>query len=151
VRCRERPDALDRPDGDDYLRFARWLVEHGRLSEDDGTARWRPPRDGETPRTKWPRKGQPEPAGDNLPGEPDSDWQTACVQRLQHAHWRLIMRGAWARARRGLVRAAGSGRELRSQMRVSSAIESWRPWGQWSGASSSPEAQWYWMFLWPLW
>jgi hypothetical protein len=35
-RWRQGPDASDLPAEDRRLKFARWLVEHGRLSEDDG-------------------------------------------------------------------------------------------------------------------
>ena len=37
VRHREHPELVDLPVEERRLQFARWLVEHGRLSEDDGS------------------------------------------------------------------------------------------------------------------
>jgi hypothetical protein len=93
LRYRERPDARDMPIEESRLQFAHWLVEQGRLSEDDGSGVW---------------KRLPESPEDMPDGCVDGEMASARRQHREVGHRPLF--GALSWVRQGLTRAAGIGR-----------------------------------------
>lgn len=123
LRHRERVAGLDPPLEECRLRFARWLVERGKLGEDDGIGPEAPPRG--------------IPSG-HLDGGPVLEG----IRDRQCQDWRLALRGAFARIRQGIARAAGLGRELGGLGYLPGAAG---PWSSYGSSRSFAEDQWIWM------
>jgi len=92
LRYRERPDARDMPIEECRLQFAHWLVEQGRLSEDDGSGLW---------------KRLPESPEDRPDGCVDGEMASARTQQREVGRRPLF--GALSWVRRGLAGRARRG------------------------------------------
>jgi hypothetical protein len=159
---RERPSALDLPLEECRLRFARWLIENGRLSEHMGCRLEGQP---------WTREAEGQAVGeaaevlrcegavpttrasqpaDESGGEPPPQ----SAQGRRPADGRLILMGAWSRIRRGMARVAEFGREVWRLDDLPEEGGTWGPYSPWGpygprgpygSASSVGDDPWRWM------
>jgi hypothetical protein len=148
---RERPDVLDLPIEEGRLRFARWLVEHGRLTEDDRVGSWKPPRHEETWCGKGPQRSRPKSAGDIPHRGSDGEPELAGTRRQEREEWCLDRLGVWSWVRRGLAKAAQIGRKLGSWLFLPGRGDPRGPYDPYGGAFPYLDAQWNWMYLRPPW
>ena len=144
---RERPSALDLPLEEGRLRFARWLVATGRLSEQTECRRegghlagqlWAPeavgPAAGEAAVEVLAWAGAGPAARARLPaeepsGEPPS--QESAQGNRPPAEGRRLLLGAWCQLRRGMAKVAALGRVLGRLDDLSDAGGPWGPYGTW--------------------
>jgi hypothetical protein len=101
------------------LRFARWLVDNGRLSEHAGYPLEGPSEARDTEATAEIAELAERPGGEPVPHDkhlPASDCPVdpalERAQRDRPAEWRLILLRAWSRLRRGMAKIGDSRREL---------------------------------------
>jgi hypothetical protein len=152
-------DTLDLPIEEGRLQFARWLVERGRLSEDDGSGLWEPSWRQEPSTEKWPQPARTtaSPAGASSE-EPDREpaHESESVDNQQCKDRRLSFVGVWMGMRKGLAGVAGIGRAVGSWLCQSGEAVPWvpfdpyglyGPYGPYGSPQSSAEAQWYWIYL----
>jgi hypothetical protein len=155
---RQRPNALDQPLEECRLRFARWLVDNGRLSEhtecplegQKGQSEAR-----ETAETSSCPGDAPAPHDECLPASDCTSEPTReSAQRNRPAEWRLILLRAWSRIRQGVARMADSRRELGQLDYLPgeggpgdpwSTYDPYGPRGPYSSMGSVPNDPWLWM------
>ncbi len=125
LRYREAPDALDLPIEECRLRFSRWLVEHGKLSEDECTGIACPPGGG---------------SSGCLEGEPALE----NVERNRRRDWRVWLHDVLSRACRSIARAVEYAGEP-GYLGYPPGDES--PWDRYYWTHSSAEGQWLWLRL----
>ncbi len=147
LRYRERPDALDLPVEEGRLRFARWLVERGRLTEDDGAGSWKLPRDGETLCGKGLQRSRPKSAGGIPHSGPDGEPELAGVRGHPSGGWRLSLLGVWPWVRQGLAGAAQIGRKLGSWLFLPGEVGIWGPYDPYGSAPPYLDTQWNWIYF----
>lgn len=150
LRYRAQPDRLDLPLDECRLRFARWLVEHGRMGEDDDTAFKGPPWEEEMSGASgesWRQGSQPPSPRGTPPGHPDGEAApaSACLEGRANTHLRPL--GVWSWLRHSGTGAAGSGRGPGSLRRLlgEGGPWAWDPHDPYGNARSYEDAQWLWM------
>lgn len=127
VRCRERHDALDLPLEVCRLRFVRWLVEHGKISEDN-------PSHGESElEEKYPQTSRRKEDDVTLPGNaPPSDLDSEPGQegilRTRCDNLRLTVRRTISRVWRGINKAFSVSLEPEGLAYSSYQGMLWRPY-----------------------
>jgi uncharacterized membrane protein YeaQ/YmgE (transglycosylase-associated protein family) len=160
LRYRERPDSLDMPLDESRLRFARWLVEHGGIGEDDSSSRDKLASNGRTSCESRLQDGIPRLPGDTEDnrsgtpaGEPAPESARESARGKHHQTWRLPLRRVFSRAHPGIGEAAGVDRELEDPEYLLGDGRHWdpsNPWGPWDlygGSRSQSSAYWFWMGL----
>jgi hypothetical protein len=152
---RQRPNALDQPLEEGRLRFARWLVDHGRLSEHVECPLEGQPEEGETSDRSWRPGCSPAPR-ECLPASDCASVPTLeQAPRNRPAEWRLLMFRAWSRVRRGMARMVDSGCEPRQHLDYvpgeggpedpCGTYDPYGPRGPYSSLGSVPNDPWLWL------
>jgi hypothetical protein len=157
---RERPNALDLPLEECRLRFARWLIENGRLSEHMGCRLEGQPWVGEAvgEASEMLRcQGTVPAARASLPADERSDEALPpSAQTHPPAQRRFDLMGAWSRIRRGMAKVAKFGRALGRMDYLSddggtwglyvpwNPYGAWNPYGPYDSARSVADDPWRW-------
>jgi uncharacterized membrane protein YeaQ/YmgE (transglycosylase-associated protein family) len=160
LRYREQPDSLDMPLDESRLRFARWLVEHGGIGEDDRSSRGKLTSDGQMSCESRLQDGLPrlpEDTGNRrsgTPATPAGEPTPESTRRKHHRSWCLPLRRAFSRAHLGIGGAAGAAdRELENPEYLpgdghhGDSSNPWEPWGLYGGSHSQSSPYWFWMGL----
>jgi hypothetical protein len=149
VRFRDRPTALDAPldlsAGECRLRFARWLVEHGRLNEEDedDDADREEPQEQETSSDSGRQGRSSKPPRDVPDGDPDGERAPESTRRKHLEAWRLARRNEWWRIRQEWAGSTESRCALESRGYLPNGVGVWGP----PYSALSLEAQCMWLRL----
>src|SRR5215469_10412239 len=108
---RQRPSALDFPLEESRLQFARWLVEHGRLSEDIDSAReGQPPAEDVSDKVRA-QAGAPALSRTRLTDAAAHESPTETTWTSWCDYWHLRLVRVWSALRRSITTLAQLGRE----------------------------------------
>lgn len=136
LRHRTSPDKLDLPVDPSRLSFARWLFEHGRLTEEMDRADVAPPWEEQVSRAPGGQDGKPdtsqEPSDGHVDGEPElghvggeADLESG-GQRLIRA-CRLAVSRALSRMRKAVASLGEIGSEPGGVVRPRDEADPWTP------------------------
>ena len=109
---RHRPSALDFPLEEPRLQFARWLVEHGRLSEEVGTSQDGQLPAGEASDAARVRGRAPEPSRTLVSEAGVRESPMDSTGTTGGEHWYSKLLRAWSALRRGSTTVAQFGHEV---------------------------------------
>ena len=156
----QRPNALDQPLEEGRLKFARWLVEQGRLSEDVGSGpEVQPPAADAS--ILVPGQGNAltpsrEISSGDQAGEPKEKNAEENAQEESSEQRHFMLLGAWSRVRCGMAKVADCGRKLGRLVFLPEDGDPGRPYGSYDpydsrglygGVRWVTEDPWYWMRL----
>jgi hypothetical protein len=109
---RQRPSALDFPLEEPRLQFARWLVEHGQLSEDRGTRQEGPASAEAVPGEGRPHGGAPGPSSTLLSAATSDEPPADSAWRIRGERWLGTLSHAWFALRQRITEVTTFGREV---------------------------------------
>jgi hypothetical protein len=109
---RQRPSALDFPLEEPRLQFARWLVEHGQLSEDVGASEESPVPPQPTPDEMRPQGGAPGPSRTLLSAATSREPPVDTTWTIAGERWLGRLSRVWYALRRGITRVANVAHEV---------------------------------------
>lgn len=147
---RQHPDVLDMPLEESRLRFARWLVEHGRLNEDMESRLEGHSRSAAVSVMVSGQGSESATSDDISSGEHMDVLMPVNAPRRGSEHLHRVLLGAWSRIRRGMGKIAELGRELG---RMEYPLDAWWPYGPYGpydpndGPHSITDDPWFWRHL----